>query len=215
MAWVCPSTVSVLPRVGSWSRYEVAVLVVVSGTLPSKTPVPLPSAGESAAAGGAPGRPATAADTASTAAASAARPRPVVCVRLALRFPCRSICCLPLGRRRGRGGASLSGRRAGAGSQHGGAARGLAGSRQENGSASPLGRRDPVIEWRRRPRESRGAPPRHYVRRQRFGVFAAVTLTAAQALSTVLYSTLLAPYRSVAAFSVAVRASWKSVVETM
>lgn len=47
------------------------------------------------------------------------------------------------------------------------------------------------------------------------GVLAAVTLTAPHALSTVLYSVLVAPYRSLAAFSVATRASWKSVVETM
>lgn len=47
------------------------------------------------------------------------------------------------------------------------------------------------------------------------GVLAAVTFTAAHDLSTVLYSVLFAPYRSLAAFSVAVRAWWKSVLETM
>ena len=53
--------------------------------------------------------------------------------------------------------------------------------------------------------------------RQRWarGVLAAVTFTADHALSTVLYSVLLAPYRSLAAFRVATRAWWKSVVETM
>ena len=45
-------------------------------------------------------------------------------------------------------------------------------------------------------------------------MFAAVTLTAAHAWFTVLYSVLFAPYRSLAAWSVARRAPWKSVVDT-